>query len=176
VRKVSQGVRLIDQCVSPVLTLLSNQIQRLTAFIQDVAKCLRPGGLATFIEWDYQIYTPEHIPYTSSTPTYDPSALTPQLGERPLLQSEHLPALVHLLRAILRASTTAGSHITGSRHIGVFVQRNGEYKDINIREVWIPVVAKPGWSPSLGSLSVTPIRCRPGGAETGARVPIGIYG
>ena len=144
VRNVSQGVRLIDECSFPVLTLLPNQIQRLTAFIQDVAECLRPGGLATFIEWDYQIYTPEHIPYTSSTPTYDPSALTPRFGERPPPQSERLPALVHLLRAILRASTTAGSHITGSSHIGVFVQRNGEYKDINIREVWIPVVAKPG--------------------------------
>jgi len=131
------------------LTLLPNQIQRLPAFIQDVAECLRPGGLATFIEWDYQIYTPERIPYTSPTPIYDPSALTPRFGERPPPQSEHLPALVHLLRAIFRASTTAGSHITGSCHIGAFVQRNGEYKNINIHEVWIPVVAGPGWFPSL---------------------------
>jgi hypothetical protein len=145
VRNVSQGVRLIDECSSSVLTLLPNQIQRLTDFIQDVAECLRPGGLATFIEWDYQIYTPEHILYTSSTLTYDPSVLTPRFGQSPPPPSERLPALVHLLRAILRASTTAGSHVTGSSHIGVFVQRNGEYKDINIREVWIPVVAKPGW-------------------------------
>jgi hypothetical protein len=64
-----------------VLTLFLNQIQCLTAFIQDVAECLRPGGLATFIEWDYQIYTPEHIPYTSSTPTYNPSTDPPLLRD-----------------------------------------------------------------------------------------------
>jgi hypothetical protein len=72
------------------LPRLSNRIQRLTVFIQDVAECLRPGGLAPFIEWDYQIYTPERIPY--ATPTYDPSALTPRFGER-LLRSRNASPL-----------------------------------------------------------------------------------
>jgi len=137
-------VRLRRSSACLPLTLSPHQIQRLTAFIQDVADCLRPGGLGAFIEWDYQIYTPEHVPFTSSIPTYDPSCLTPRFGERAPLQSERLPALVHLLRAIFRASTAAGSHVTGSSHLGAFVQRNGEFKDITVREVWIPVVPKPG--------------------------------
>ncbi|KIM32023.1 hypothetical protein M408DRAFT_63765 [Serendipita vermifera MAFF 305830] len=122
---------------------ISQGIQRLTAFIQDVADCLRPGGLGVFMEWDYQIYTPEHIPFTSPTPTYDPSALTPRFGERGPLATERLPALFHLLRSIFRASTAAGSHITAASHLGVFVQRNGDFKGVNVREVWIPVVPKP---------------------------------
>ena len=119
------------------------QIQRLTAFIQDVVDCLRPNGLGVFVEWDYQIYTPDHVPFTVSTPTYDPTALSPRFGERGPLSTERLPALVHLLRSIFRASTAAGSHITAASHIGVFVQRNGEFRDVNVREVWIPVVPRP---------------------------------
>jgi len=109
-----------------------------------VADCLRPGGLGVFIDWDYQIYSPDqHVPFTSSTPTYDPKCLIPRFGQRAPPQSERLPAVVHFLRAIFRASTTAGSHITGTSHLGAFVQRNGEFKDVQVREVWIPVVPKP---------------------------------
>jgi hypothetical protein len=120
------------------------QIQRFSTFVSEVAESTRSGGLSVFIEWDYQVYNTSRVPFTCSSPTYDPSHSTPSFGQASRPQTEQVPALVHFLRSVTRASTSAGSHISAVGHLGAFVQRSGHYRDIEVKEIWVPVVSKPG--------------------------------
>ncbi|PVF93817.1 hypothetical protein CPB86DRAFT_714560 [Serendipita vermifera] len=125
---------------------LAQGIQRFSSFILEAAETLRPGGLGVFIEWDYQVYNASKIPYTCSSPNYDPSSSSsfPGFGQASRPQTEQVPALVNFLRSVTRSSTAAGSHISSVSHLGAFVQRSNQFKDVEINDVWVPVVPKPG--------------------------------
>ncbi|KAG8810751.1 hypothetical protein FRC17_002793 [Serendipita sp. 399] len=81
----------------------------------------------------------------SSSPSspFPPATGASPFGARPT-STEQIPALVHFLRAVVRASTAAGSHISSVGHLGAFVQRSYQFKDVQVRDVWVPVNPQPG--------------------------------
>ncbi|KAG8750858.1 hypothetical protein FRC14_000164 [Serendipita sp. 396] len=97
---------------------------------------------------------------TSSSTSSSPSSPFPPSfpgsgngGGRPTTSTEQIPALVHFLRAVVRASTAAGSHISSVGHLGAFVQRTYQFKDVQVRDVWVPVNPQPGCDPQERKLA-----------------------
>lgn len=122
---------------------LTQGIQRWSSFIVDAADTLVSGGLALFIEWDYQIYNASKIPYKPTSPTYEPNQRAPTF-QVPRSATPQVPALTHFLSSVIRASSNAGSHITAVHHLAAFVERSHQFKDIETRDIWIPVIPAPG--------------------------------
>lgn len=122
------------------------QIQRFNDLVSGAADSLRTGGLGVFIEWDYQVYNPSHEAYTCSTPNYNPARTSPGFGQMVKPRTEQVPALVHFLRSVTRASTSAGSHVTSVAYLKSFLERSGSFRDVVEKEIWIPVVSANGSS------------------------------
>jgi len=134
--------------------LISSGIKDYYGVIRDAAACLRAGGVAEFMEFDFRLYTRQHIavPTTqkeiwgNTTPPPDfPSAGFLNLAPRTtkssrsgLMRPTSSPYIARWFAALGQASRKRGGHADAASLIHSWVSANPSYEDVQYRDFWLP--------------------------------------
>ncbi len=134
--------------------LISSGIKDYYGVIRDAAACLRAGGAAEFMEFDFRLYTRQHIavPTTqkeiwgNTTPPPDfPSAGFLNLAPRTtkssrsgLMRPTSSPYIARWFAALGQASRKRGGHADAASLIHSWVSANPSYEDVQYRDFWLP--------------------------------------
>lgn len=134
--------------------LISSGIRDYYVVIRDAAACLRAGGAADFLEFDFRLYSRQHnaIPTTQkeiwgdTTPPPDfPTAgfldlppRTTRSSRSGILRPTSSPYLARWFAAAGQATRKRGGHADAAALLHSWVSGNPDYEDVQYREFWLP--------------------------------------
>lgn len=104
--------------------------------IHYMPRVLRQGGLAHFVEWDYQVWTDDYTLIHSNNE---------YRGE---------PWLARWFGFVRRATEKRGGHVEAANHLGHWLRIDGRFENVREEHFWIYAAPSPKMSTKDFTLAI----------------------